>query len=435
VSLRDVLNTNYCDWRVALCVTNGSSDLSRHIYLYDGIKLTEQLDKRCAKILAKKIRVDPSPPSILTNSPSITLPKALSCLLLPPAPASASAAVAPPLVTDRSSSVQDPSRSSTVSLSSTASLSQSGDPRVWLPLITKYLQPETQRLIGQLLCLDQQQQQQQQQRIYILFDLPDYNRFKFLQLVHDQDHDQEEGGEGEEAGEIEELRDLKDEILNQVNDESFIDLGRSSQPLAQQQTLSQTQSEEAQVEVEEEQDRYSAVSNSSTSSKARQSQSQGTIPSNRHTLAHPKGGRAEELLERDRSVSLDSGRGASPLKPPTQQREPPPKVSSAFVANVFSDEEDSATNTKPPTGISFSSSSSSAHQPRGAGTSLLKRRTSIDELRVALQSEPTQQQIQQQRQQGQPQGLGLGLGQAKAAAAAVKGGGKKKNFFGWKSSS
>lgn len=326
VPLKDIINIYHSDWRVALCVTSGYSNLPRRIYVYDGVKLNEQLDKRCSRILAKKIRLDSSPPSILINSPSITLPKSLSCLLL----ASVS-------FVERTSG-QDLSRNS-------ISPPHLDDPRVWIPLITKYLQPEAQKLIDQIF--------QTHYRIYVLFDLPDYSHFKLLELA-----------------------DNSDEILNQED----IVIDRESSTVQLQESESREQQKDLSNDLAPEKNK-------------------------RHSLAHHPGLKSHELAERDRSFSLDS-----PLKAPSQEQQPP-KALNSLVTNLFSDNPPeaataSASNIDVKTRPPIPSSSASFPNPKGVSV----KRTSIDELRVALQSDPTQQK------------------------SSTKGG-KKKNFFGWKSSS
>jgi hypothetical protein len=415
VSLRDILNTNHCDWRVALCVTSGYADLSRHIYVYDGRKINEQLDKRSSKILAKKIRVDSSPPSILSNSPSIMLPKSLSSLLLTPT-------VPMSVASERTSSGQDHTRNVT-------SPSNLDDPRVWIPLITKYLQPEAQRAIDQLFT-------QTNYRIYVFFELPDYNRFKFLQLVHHNDDNECQEGEGEEGTEgTEEHR----------QDDSFVDressMIQSPTLEVQQKLLEETGKQQQQQEQEEEQEQEQEQSPENEEVKALEEPDHfSSLPRNsRHSLAHQPKSRSHEIRDRDRSLSLDSGQGgSSPLKlstqqPPKEQRQEqeqegqPSRVSNSLVANLFSDDSSeattaTATNTRPPP---IPTSSPFFSNSRGNSV----KRTSIDELRLALQSEPTQQQIQQQRQQ-QPQQQPP----ATQMSSSNKGG-KRKSFFGWKSSS
>ena len=290
------------------------------------MRLNEQLDKRSSRILAKTIHLDSSPPSMLINSPSITLPKSLSCLLL-----------ANVSFIERTSG-QDLSRNS-------ISPPHLDDPRVWIPLLTKYLQPEAQRLIDQIL--------QTHYRIYVLFDLPDYSHFKFLELADDSD----------------EMLDQEDSIID-----------RESSTVQLQESESGEQQKELLVPKE----------------------------NKRHSLAHHPAVKSHELAERDRSISLDS-----PLKAPSSQEQQPSKALNSLVANLFVDNPSEATTasasttdtkTRPP----IPSSSASFPNPRG---SVSTKRTSIDELRVALQSDPTQH---------------------KSSSAK---GGKKKNFFGWKSSS
>ena len=71
------------DWRVALCISSGCTVASNEIVVFDGDNLDAQLDSRCKALLFRQIKIDLSPPTFLNSSnPSITMPLALSTLLL-----------------------------------------------------------------------------------------------------------------------------------------------------------------------------------------------------------------------------------------------------------------------------------------------------------------------------------------------------------------
>lgn len=356
VSSKDVLNTYGCDWRVALCVTNGYCDMSNHIYIYDGIKLNEQLDMRCKEILASRIRADPSPPSMLSNTPLISLPKSLSCLI-PTSSIVLNGRLSP---YELSSS---PSPSAASMLSSSTSTSQSlrlntntnviinnDDPRVWLPILAKYIRSDTYKIIEQIF--------QSNHKIYIIFDLPDYSHFKFLQL---------KGGDvpiDDEENEEKENNDNNDDNHNNHNN-NIIRYEKSES------TNITTKSNELLIEgnnIDQRKDKiYSRYSMNDTITKT-STFMESTSSSN--TISHPS-------LEHDRSMSLDSARDNSPFKLSTHNSIPSP---SSLQINLFSDLQSNNTIPskmvgKPPTIPIMNSSKTGMKRP------------SIDELRFALQSD------------------------------------------------
>jgi hypothetical protein len=329
---KSVSSLNPCDWRIALCVTNGHSDLPHQIYIYDGNSLSDQLERRCHEILSKKIRIDSSPPSLLTSTPSIILPKSLSSLI--PVVATSNGRVSPGL---------DPSRNF-------GSPSNIDEPRLWLPVLMSYLRPDDQRLLEQIF--------QTNHRIYVLFEIPDYSHFVFLQLKSDQLL----VGEKEEEGEEEEEEEGEEEERGAAVSQNGNDKREEKEQL------------ESKTASADDDDKISS------------------LPQKRHSMTHPPS-QAEADLHHDRSVSLDSARGTSPLKKKSLDTNSA-AVHSTLPTNLFA-EATPTNNMKPPIPLPPPSSSPRSPYP-------------IDALRVALQSDP--------------QGTN-------------KGKGKKKNFFGWRSSS
>ena len=78
-----VVSMENIDWRLALCVCTGCTAVSNEIVLFDGDKIDAQLDSRCKALLFRQIKIDLSSPTFLNSAnPSITMPLALSSLLL-----------------------------------------------------------------------------------------------------------------------------------------------------------------------------------------------------------------------------------------------------------------------------------------------------------------------------------------------------------------
>jgi hypothetical protein len=156
VSSSLVTNLTGCDWRVALCITSGCVDMENTICVFDGVSLSHQLDARCRELLSTLAKIDLSPPSLLYSTPSITLPRALSCLLPACIPASAY---------ENSAS------------GSTSTLAYLDDVKKWLNVLHDYLSIEQRKNLDKLLS--------QHNKIYPLFAVQDFSRFKFLKLLGD----------------------------------------------------------------------------------------------------------------------------------------------------------------------------------------------------------------------------------------------------------
>jgi hypothetical protein len=362
---KNVLNLNPCDWRVSLCVTNGYSDLSPEICIYDGKRLSEQLDSRCHDILSKKIRIDSNPPSLLTSTPSITLPKSLSCLI--PIPSSSNGTVSPG---------PDSSRNSSSPL--TTSLD---DPRVWLPVLKNYLRSNDQRVLEQIF--------QTSFKIYVLFEIPDSSHFRFLKLKTEKDDKNEEEGEGEEEEEIGQVEAEEEGVESSL-------LHEEKEEVEEERVMSFPEKGTVEDGMEENQHLENGKSSNGNVEKGRMDPLPSS-PTKRHSMIHTSSLETDAFNHRSRS--LDSGQGGgSPLKKSQES-----VTMSAILPTTLFIDTPSSNNSKPPIPLPPGSSSSSTSSPRGG-------RPTLDALRVALQSDPQTQ----------------GTNKSK---------GKKKNFFGWRSSS
>lgn len=305
--------------------------MSKHIYIYDGITLDQQLDKRCQDILAKRVRIDPTPPSILTNTPSISLPKSLSCLI--PSPNLSNGRVSPGIGHDSIRNNHSPMSGTTTPTTPTSNID---DPRVWLSILIKYLETDIQRICEKLF--------QSSYKIYIYFDIPDYSVFKLIHLKSDDEFDE---------------------------------------------TIHPQQSQQQQQQPHEnpllESNEYQELK----------------INQTRHSLAIISKSETRTQGDYDRSISLDSGHGNSPLKkhntgPGTGTGT---RLNSELQLGTSLFNEDNSLNdnemkTKPPIPLSHTSTS-----PRPGNYQ------SIEDLRLALQTNPNKQKA------------------------------KKKSIFGWGNSS
>eukprot|EP00602_Paraphysomonas_sp_CaronLab_P012907 CAMPEP_0185039814 /NCGR_PEP_ID=MMETSP1103-20130426/37115_1 /TAXON_ID=36769 /ORGANISM="Paraphysomonas bandaiensis, Strain Caron Lab Isolate" /LENGTH=1342 /DNA_ID=CAMNT_0027578857 /DNA_START=175 /DNA_END=4203 /DNA_ORIENTATION=- len=148
------------DWRVALCTTTGCMGMPNSIIIFDGADLEIQLHMRCREVLMEKVTIDSSPPSLLYNSPSVTLPRSLSNLvpLTPTASEGRGSPVSHGSVSGSTTPVQD-------------------NPRTWLPQVMKYLTGEKYEALQGLL--------DQSIRLYVFFAVEDFSSFRYLTLASD----------------------------------------------------------------------------------------------------------------------------------------------------------------------------------------------------------------------------------------------------------
>ena len=81
--MRDSFSLESVDWRLALSVNSGCCEVSNEVMVFEGNRLDSQLDRHCHALLFRLIQIDLSAPTLLNQySPSLTLPLALSSLLL-----------------------------------------------------------------------------------------------------------------------------------------------------------------------------------------------------------------------------------------------------------------------------------------------------------------------------------------------------------------
>lgn len=367
--------------------------MSNNIYIYDGLILNEQLDKRCKDILLNRVRVDSSPPSILSSTPSISLPKSLSCLIpltslivngrsspyeLLPSPTSTTPTT---LISPKSRS--NPNTTSTPTSTSNNNNLNNDDPRLWLPVLSKYIRSDTYKIIEQLI--------QNTHKIYVVFDIPDYSHFKFLQLKLDDSFSKFNNinDENEEDDENEILRENNSEVTSnhEISEEMIQNMNYKNQ------------------EKEKKSLNYTRYSMNDTLTKI------NMIESVQRS--------SDSLIEHDRSISLDSAREVSPLKITHQNSNS--LTNSSLQINLFSENQPSFktitnskddninNNMKDNNNRTISNSLTTGKPPIPSNNSKnLTKRTSIEDLRFALQSEPSTIQ---------------GNNITKT---------KKKGFFGWK---
>lgn len=246
------------------------------------------------------------------------------------------------------------------------------DPRLWIPLLAPYMSPTVHRSIDLIF--------QTTHKIYVMFTIPDYHRFRYLKISEDQidlndgdnnddggvdDHDggcDDDGGDddgGVDAGVVHDDpgHRLDDSAVGVGRDKDEIVGSRESAADGNQENKDDSKEEVREVVVEE----IQAIEETELESP---NQNIFKRYSMNHTLNFP----SETSLNHpalpgpDRSFSLDSGHDGSPKKV-------------SFLLNQPNVEFDSEVKSKPPIPI------------RGAS-----KRVPIDELRAVLQAPPTDPQ-------------------------------------------